>query len=81
MFANKISMNKNSAYHNQPLTKIKSSYDKLQKEVNKPPSDYESIKELAETKNISITNIKTNIVEKQLKILFPQKLISKTKIK
>ena len=31
MFANKISMNKNSAYHNQPLTKIKSSYDKLQK--------------------------------------------------
>ena len=49
--------------------------------MNKPPSDYESIKELAETKNISITNIKTNIVEKQLKILFPQKLISKTKIK
>ena len=65
MFANKNNNNKNSVY-NKPLTltNIKSSYDKLQKEMNKPPSDYEAIKTLVENQNNSITNIQNNIDKK-----------------
>ena len=49
MFGNKNSSNKNSVYQNKALlTKFKSSYDKLEREMNKPPSDYESIKTLVE---------------------------------
>ena len=58
MFGNKNSSNKNSVYQNKALlTKFKSSYDKLEREMNKPPSDYESIKTLVEEKNNSIANI------------------------
>ena len=58
MFGNKNSSHKNSVYQNKALlTKFKSSYDKLEREMNKPPSDYESIKTLVEEKNNSIANI------------------------
>ena len=58
MFGNNNSSNKNSVYQNKALlTKFKSSYDKLEREMNKPPSDYESIKTLVEEKNNSIANI------------------------
>ena len=43
---------------NQPLVKIKSSYDKLQKALNEPAREYNAIKELVETQDNGITNIK-----------------------
>lgn len=49
------------------LSKIRSSYDKLEKEMNKPPSDYEAIKELVENKNNSITNIEQKTINKKSK--------------
>ena len=65
MCANKNNNNENSVY-NKPLTltNIKSSYDKLQKEMNKPPSDYETIKTLMENQNNSITHVQNNINKK-----------------
>ena len=75
MFGNNNSSNKNSVYQNKALlTKFKSSYDKLEREMNKPPSDYESIKTLVEetprqrlasfATNNSIANIQNNINKK-----------------
>ena len=51
---------------NQTLVKIKSSYDKLEKAMNEPAKDYNAIKELVESKDNSIINIK-NIKNKDLK--------------
>ena len=51
---------------NQTLVKIKSSYDKLEKAMNEPAKDYNAIKELVETKENSIMNIKS-IKNKDLK--------------
>ena len=70
MFANKNNNNKNSVY-NKPLTltNIKSSYDKLQKEMSKPPSDYETIKTLMENQNNSITHVQNNINKKSKNIV------------
>ena len=61
MFANKNNSNKNYVY-NKPLTHIKSSFDKLQKEMNKPPSDYEAKKTLVESNKNNITNVQNNII-------------------
>ena len=70
MCANKNNNNENSVY-NKPLTltNIKSSYDKLQKEMNKPPSDYETIKTLMENQNNSITHVQNNINKKSKNIV------------
>ena len=57
MFRNKITYNKEPEWH-KSLTKIKGSYDKVKKELNEPTRDYESIKQLVELENNSITNIK-----------------------
>ena len=57
MFRNKITYNKQPEWH-KPLTKIKQGYDKVVKELNEPARDYESIKELVELQNNSITNLK-----------------------
>ena len=43
---------------NQPLVKMKSSYDKIEKELNEPAREYNTIKELVEKQENSITNIK-----------------------
>ena len=51
---------------NQTLVKIKSSYDKLEKAMNEPAKDYNAIKELVESKENSIMNIKS-IKNKDLK--------------
>jgi len=51
---------------NQTLVKIKSSYDKLEKAMNEPAKDYNAIKELVESKENSIIDIK-NIKNKDLK--------------
>ena len=62
MFYNNRRMNTN-----QTLVKIKSSYDKLEKAMNEPAKDYNAIKELVESKENSIMNIKS-IKNKDLKI-------------
>lgn len=61
MFSRKITYNKPYNQQNLLLTKNKSSYDKLEKEMKKPPSGYDEIKALVETENNSITNIQNNI--------------------
>ena len=59
---------------NQPLVKMKSSYDKIEKELNEPARDYNTIKELVEKQENSITNIKNkNIINKDIPILPKQK--------
>lgn len=69
MFRNKITYNKEPEWH-KSLTKIKGSYDKVKKELNEPTRDYESIKQLVELENNSITNIK-NIENNDKKISLP----------
>ena len=56
MFSNKITYNKQPDWHKQ-LPHIRTSYDKLEKEMNEPLKDYDSIKQLIETKNNSIANV------------------------
>ena len=59
---------------NQPLVKMKSSYDKIEKELNEPAREYNTIKELVEKQENSITNIKNkNIINKDIPILPKQK--------
>ena len=62
---------------NQTLVKIKSSYDKLEKAMNEPAKDYNAIKELVETKENSIMNIKSiknkDLKNKDMTFIPPQK--------
>ena len=62
---------------NQPLVKIKSSYDKLERAMNEPAKDYNAIKELVETKENSIMNIKSiknkDLKNKDMAFIPPQK--------
>ena len=46
------------------LYKFKSSYDKVLKEMNETPKDYDTIKELIESQNNSITKLENNINKK-----------------
>ena len=61
MFNRKIQQN-----NKQDLTlyKFKSNYDKVVKEMNEPPKEYETIKALIEEKNNSITKLENNINKK-----------------
>ena len=60
---------------NQPLVKMKSSYDIIEKELNEPAREYNTIKELVEKQENSITNIKNkNIINKDIPILPKQKI-------
>ena len=74
----KVIMFNKSAYRNQQqpilLNKTNSSYRKLEKEMNKPPSDYEQIKKLIEDndgentlKNFSNKSCKN--IDKNVKII------------
>ena len=72
----KVIMFNKSAYRNQQqpilLNKTNSSYRKLEKEMNKPPSDYEQIKKLIEDnentfKNFSNKSYKN--IDKNVKII------------
>ena len=77
MFHHKITYNKQPEWH-KPLTKIKQGYDKVIKELNEPVRDYNSIKELVELENNTITNIK--IIEnknKNVNILSHKKVKNK----
>ena len=62
---------------NQTLVKIKSSYDKLEKAMNEPAKDYNDIKELVESKENSIMNIKSiknkDLKNKDMAFIPPQK--------
>ena len=62
---------------NQTLVKIKSSYDKLEKAMNEPAKDYSAIKELVESKENSIMNIKSiknkDLKNKDMAFIPPQK--------
>ena len=65
MFNKKITYNKPYPFQkNIPLTKFRTSYDKLEKEMTKPPSDYDSIKTLIGEKTNHITNVQNNINKK-----------------
>ena len=56
--------------------KIHSSYDKLEKTLNEPARDYNTIKELVETQDNSITNIKNiknnDIRKKDITTMIPK---------
>ena len=72
MFYNNRRMNAN-----QTLVKIKSSYDKLEKAMNEPAKEYNAIKELVESKENSIMNIKSiknkDLKNKDMTFIPPQK--------
>ena len=70
----------NNRKTNQPLVKIKSSYDKLEKALNEPAREYNAIKELVETQDNGITNIK-NIKNNDLKNKDITTMMSKPKKK
>jgi len=63
MFRNKSTYNKEPEWH-KSLTKIKQGYDKVVKELNEPARDYNTIKELVELQNNSITNLKNIEISK-----------------
>ena len=53
-----------------PLNKPQSSYKKLEKEMNKPPSEYNTIKEMVENgNNNSLKNIDNEKSKNNVKIL------------
>ena len=66
MFSHKIKIQQNN---NQSLTlfKGKNDYNKVMKEMNEPPKEYEAIKLLVEENNNSITNIQQNNINKKSK--------------
>ena len=55
---------------NQPLVKIKSSYDKLDTAMSEPVREHNAIKELVEAQDNNITNIKNK--KKDLRPLPPK---------
>ena len=72
----KVIMFNKSAYRNQQqpilLSKTNSSYRKLEKEMNKPPSDYEQIKKLIEDNDNTFKNFSNKSyknIDKNVKII------------
>ena len=55
------------------LTKGQSTYNKLEKEMNKPPSDYNAIKGLVENNGNNIEKISNNIQSKNVKLIAHKK--------
>ena len=55
------------------LTKGQSTYNKLEKEMNKPPSDYNAIKSLVENNGNNIEKISNNIQSKNVKLIAHKK--------
>ena len=55
------------------LTKGQSTYNKLEKEMNKPPSDYNAIKSLVENNENNIEKISNNIQPKNVKLIAHKK--------
>ena len=72
----KVILFNKSAYRNQQqpilLNKTNSSYRKLEKEMNKPPSDYEQINKLIETNENDIKTLSNKSfkhVDKNVKLI------------
>ena len=63
MFNRKIQHNKQEL----TLFKGKNDYNKVMKEMNNPPKEYEAIKSLVEESNNNITNIQQNNINKKSK--------------
>ena len=61
MFNRKIQQNNKQ---DMTLYKFKSNYDKIMKEMQEAPKEYDTIKELIESKNNSITKLENNINKK-----------------
>ena len=61
MFNRKIQQNNKQ---DMTLYKFKSNYDKVMKEMQEAPKEYDTIKELIESKNNSITKLENNINKK-----------------
>ena len=55
------------------LTKGQSTYNKLEKEMNKPPSVYNAIKSLVENNGNNIEKISNNIQSKNVKLIAHKK--------
>ena len=55
------------------LTKGQSTYNKLEKEMNKPPSDYNAIKSLVENNGNNIEKISNHIQSKNVKLIAHKK--------
>ena len=62
------------------LTKGQSTYNKLEKEMNKPPSDYNAIKSLVENNGNNIEKISNNIQSKNVKLIAHKKKYKLMKI-
>ena len=66
-------MLKRIEYKHQPkpilLTKGQTAYKKLEKEMNKPPSDYNAIKGLVENNENNIEKIRNDIQLKNVKLI------------
>ena len=62
-------LNRKIQYNKQDLTLFKgrNQYDKVMKEMNEAPKEYETIKALVEEKNNNITNVQNNYFNKQSK--------------
>ena len=56
-----------------PLTKGQTNYNKLQKEMNEAPKEYNAIKSLVEKNEHSIEKISNNIQSKNIKLIPHQK--------
>ena len=65
-------------YKNQPksipLTSPQSSYNKLEKEMNRPPSDYNSIKSMVENGN-NLNHIDNKKIKMKLRLYHIKKII------
>ena len=57
------------------LTKGQSTYKKLEKEMNKPPSDYNAINSLVENNENNIEKISNNIQSKNVNLMPHKKKI------
>ena len=60
-----------------PLSNPQSSYKKLEKQMNKPPSDYNTIKSMVENGNNSLKNIDNKKSKNEVKLIPHKKIISK----
>ena len=70
MFHKISSDNKNKAI---PLSNPQSSYKKLEKEMNKPPSDFNTIKSMVENGKNSFKNIDNKKNRNQVKMIAHKK--------
>ena len=74
-------LNRKIQHNKQDVTLFKgrNQYNKVVKEMSKPPSDYEAIKTLVESSNNSITNVQQNSINIKSKHMVEKKSHNKLK--